>query len=138
VRDLVQELIGWLKAPEQASLRRSFAVWIRRVLLPALLPGQALPKVTDLLEVDTMLAERVKAWTREWKQEGLQEGRLEGRQEGKQEGLATVLIHLMHQKFGELDQQTLRRVHSADAEQLLVWSKRILSANSIEEIFQTT
>ncbi len=83
-----------------------------------------------------MLAERVKEWTREWKQEGWQEGRQEGWQEGKQEGLATILIHLMRLKFGELDQQTLRRVHAADAEQLLVWSERILSANSIEEIFQ--
>jgi len=71
VQKMVQQLIGWLKAPEQASLRRSFAVWIRRVLLPARLPGQELPKVNDLLEVDTMLAERVKEWTREWKQEGL-------------------------------------------------------------------
>jgi len=40
VREVVQELIGWLKAPEQTSLRRSFAVWIRRVLLPARLPGR--------------------------------------------------------------------------------------------------
>ncbi len=62
---LVQEIIGWLKAPEQLSLRRAFAVWIRRVLLPVRLLGQSLQKVNDLNEVDAMLAERVKEWTYE-------------------------------------------------------------------------
>jgi len=148
VRKVVQELIGWLKAPEQTSLRRSFAVWIRRVLLPARLPGQAMPPVNDLLEVDTMLAERVKEWTREWKEEGRQEGLQKGIQKGLQTGLkkgerkgeqkgsATMLIHLLRMKFGELDEQTLSSVNSADAAQLLVWSERVLSANSIEEVFE--
>ena len=48
VRRLVQKLIEWLKAPEQTSLRRAFAVWIRRVLLPVRLPGQSLPEINDL------------------------------------------------------------------------------------------
>ncbi len=53
VRGVVQTLIEWLKAPEQTSLRRAFAVWIHRVLLPVRLPGQTLPEVNDLMEVDT-------------------------------------------------------------------------------------
>ncbi len=78
VRKLVRELIRWLKAPEQTSLRRAFAVWIRRVLLPVRLPGQELPKVNDLTEVDAMLAERVKEWTYEWERKGIEKGRFEG------------------------------------------------------------
>jgi len=144
VRKVVQELIGWLKAPEQTSLRRSFAVWIRRVLLPARLPGQIMPPVNGLLEVDTMLAERVKEWTREWEQKGLEKGIEKGLEKGlekgervgEQKGSAMMLIHQLRQKFGELDEQTLSSVNSADAKQLLVWSERILSANSIEEVFE--
>jgi len=127
VRAMVQELIKWLKAPEQTSLRRAFAVWIRRVLLPVRLPGKPLPETNNLLEVDAMLAERVKEWTHEWKQEG--------RQEGRQEGEAGLLLRLMHLKFGELDSETIARIQSTDADQLLIWSERIFNAKTAEDIF---
>ncbi len=135
VRILVQELIKWLKAPEQTSLRRAFAVWIRRVLLPVRLPGQTLPEINDLMEVDAMLAERVKEWTYEWKQEGIAEGMQKGMQKGMQEGEIGILLRLMRLKFGELDTTTIARVQLAGAEQLRSWSERILSAKTVEEIF---
>ena len=141
VRKLVRELISWLKAPEQASLRRTFAVWIRRVLLPIRMPGQTLPEVNDLMEVDAMLAERVKEWTHEWKQEGIEEGmqkgKLEGIEEGRKKGEAGILLRQMHLKFGEVDTEVLTMIESASADQLLVWSEHILSAKTVEEIFQT-
>ncbi len=133
VRGVVQQLIEWLKAPEQTSLRRSFAVWIRRVLLPVRLPGQSLPEIKDLMEVNAMLAERVKEWTYEWKQEGIEEGM----QKGMQKGEAGILLRQMHLKFGKLEAEVLAKVESADPDQLLVWSEHILSAKTVEEIFQT-
>ena len=51
-----------LKSQEQTTLRRAFIVWINRVLLPVRLPGLTLPQVDYLLEVKSMLAERVKEW----------------------------------------------------------------------------
>ena len=132
VRKLVQELIGWLKAPEQTSLRRAFAVWIRRVLLPVRLPGQNLPKVNDLIEVDTMLAERVKEWTYEWEQKGIEKGI----EKGLQKGEAVILLRLIRLKFGEPDSATVNRVQSADTDQLAIWSERLLSAQSLADIFQ--
>ncbi len=133
VRGVVQQLIEWLKAPEQTSLRRSFAVWMRRVLLPVRLPGQSLPEIKDLMEVNAMLAERVKEWTYEWKQEGIEEGM----QKGMQKGEAGILLRQMHLKFGKLEAEVLAKVESADPDQLLVWSEHILSAKTVEEIFQT-
>src|SRR6266581_3500800 len=65
-------LIDWLRAPEDDSLRQAFTVWLRRVLLPARLPGVEIPEVHDLVEMHTMLAERVVEWTQRWKEEGLQ------------------------------------------------------------------
>jgi len=82
-----------------------------------------------------MLAERVKEWTREWEEEGRQKGRQEGERKGERKGSARLLLHLLQMKFGELDEQTLSRVNSADAEQLLIWSERILDADSLEEVF---
>ncbi len=128
VRELVQQLIEWLKAPQQTSLRRAFAVWIRRVLLPVRLPGQPLPEINDLMEVDAMLAERVKEWTHEWE--------AKGRQEGRQEGEAGILLRLMRLKFGELDVGVVDKIQSADIKQLAVWSERILSAKTAEEMLQ--
>ncbi len=72
---IVQGLLDWLKAPEQTSLRRAFAVWFGRVFLPKRLPGVQLPPLGDLSEVYHMLAENLETWTDQWKEEGLEQGR---------------------------------------------------------------
>lgn len=41
---IVTALISWLAEPGQDSLRRAFAVWMRRVLLPGRLPGLTMPQ----------------------------------------------------------------------------------------------
>lgn len=40
---ILKALVKWLKASEQTSLRRAFAVWLGRVFLPKRLPGVSLP-----------------------------------------------------------------------------------------------
>ena len=144
---VVAMLVRWLHAPEQQDLRRAFTVWIKRVLLPARLPGIELPEMSDLNEVNNMLAERVKQWTEQWKAEGLQagmqqgleqgleQGRNQGRREGRQEGEAAMLLRQLTRKFGAIDESIRARVLGADAEQLLVWGERVLSADTIEEVF---
>jgi len=82
-----------------------------------------------------MLAERVKEWTYEWKQEGIEQGIEQGMQKGMQKGEAGILLRLMHLKFGQLNAETIVRVESADADQLMAWSERILSATIVEEMF---
>ncbi len=39
IRQVLACLIDWLREPAQRTLRRAFAVWMRRVLLPARIPG---------------------------------------------------------------------------------------------------
>jgi hypothetical protein len=56
------------------------------------------------------------------------------RQEGRQEGEALILQRLMRLKFGELPEETRRRIESADADTLLTWSERILTAERIEDV----
>ncbi|MBI4870921.1 MAG: Rpn family recombination-promoting nuclease/putative transposase [Candidatus Riflebacteria bacterium] len=81
VRAVLHELVGWLRAPEQAGLRRDFSAWFTRTFLPGRAPGHTFPEFTDLQEVDAMLSETVLEWTKQWKEEGRQEGHREGREE---------------------------------------------------------
>ena len=76
-----------------------------------------------------MLAERVKEWTMDWKQQGIEEGRKEGE--------AAVLLRQIERKFGAEAAEAYRtRIDQADADTLLLWSERILTAERVEELFQ--
>jgi flagellar biosynthesis/type III secretory pathway protein FliH len=90
------------------------------------------------MEIETMLAERVKEWTREWKEEGiqlgLQKGLQKGRQEGRQEGLCQALKLLLVRRFGDLPQWYIRKLEQASPEQLEYWTAKIFDANSLEEL----
>jgi hypothetical protein len=88
----------------------------------------------------TTLAERWKAEGRtEGKLEGRTEGKLEGRTEGKLEGRAEgarrMLFHQLEFKFGELSSADRARIEAASEEQLLQWTTRALSADSILAVF---
>ncbi len=78
-----------------------------------------------------MLAERVVEWTEQWKAEG----RVEGREEGLVEGEAIFLARQLEIKYGPLNQAIKTKLSTADAEQLLLWGERVLTAASLEEIF---
>ncbi|MFB1488283.1 MULTISPECIES: DUF4351 domain-containing protein [unclassified Thiocapsa] len=56
-------------------------------------------------------------------------------QEGHQEGQATMLLSLLAVKFGPLGEADRRRVLDADAQTLMEWSTRLLSARTLEEVF---
>lgn len=147
-------LAEWLQAPEQASLRRAFVVWLKRVHLRGRMADSELVNLNELQEVRSMLAERWVEWEEEWKQQGLQEGRRvglqegrqaglqegrqvglqEGRQEGRQEGEAAFLLRLMERRFGPLDGALRERIRAADSETLLEWGDRVLTAATPEEV----
>lgn len=74
-----------------------------------------------------MLEKRVEEWNRILREEG--------RQEGRQEGEAIFLLRLLEQKFGRIDPKTRTRVQSADAERLLDWGLRVLTAERLEDVF---
>jgi hypothetical protein len=131
MREVIRALMEWLKAREQTALRRAFTVWVKRVLLPGRVPGVDFENLADLSEVETMLAERVKEWTEEWKRQGLQQGL----QEGLREGEAIFLLRLLERRFGPLTEATQLRVRSAEPERLLAWGERVLTAQTLDEVF---
>jgi flagellar biosynthesis/type III secretory pathway protein FliH len=140
------------------GLRASVYTWLTQVLLPGRFPEQSLAEAWSLEEVQTMLAERVKEWTRGWKEEGRQEG-LEkglqkglqkglekglekglqkGRQEGRQEGARAFqdfLLSEMAERFGSIPHILRRRVKGIqDLEELKKLGKRLLAATSLDDL----
>ncbi len=143
VRAVVTNLIEWLKLPGQASIRRAFTVWINRVLLPARLSGQTIPETSDLMEVETMLSERVKEWTEEWKALGLREGFEEGMQEGMQQGMQQgmlqeareMLLDAVETKFGPPSSTFSQRVlQMTDRNKLKELHRLVVLKDSLEDI----
>ena len=47
-----------------------------------------------------------------------------------------MLLRLLELKFGAIPEQDRRRIETADTKKLLLWSERVLSAESLEEVFQ--
>jgi flagellar biosynthesis/type III secretory pathway protein FliH len=78
------------------------------------------------------------------KAEGLREGLKRGRREGRQEGLeqgrrqgeAELLLRLLRRKFSSVPRKIQTRLRDAQSEQLLEWGERLVTANSLEEVFQ--
>ncbi|MBF0144646.1 MAG: DUF4351 domain-containing protein, partial [Magnetococcales bacterium] len=123
IRAVVALLVDWLKAPEQLSLRRAFTVMLGRVLLPRRVPGQVIPELNDLQEVDAMLAETVGEWTKEWKREGIQIGE------------AKILTRLLQRRFGTVPDWASEKIAKADLSSLEEWSLRIFDAQSLDDVF---
>ncbi len=110
--------------PDEGSLQRAFLTWLQKVILPRF--GLSWEEVAELTleEVDTMLAERIDRWNREL------------REEGRQEGEAQVVLRQLRLKFGPLEPEIEERVRSADADRLLEWSERVLTAQSLQDVFR--
>ena len=155
-RIVLKELIEWLKAPEQTSLRRAFTVWMRRVLLPKRLSVKEIPNLSELHEVNAMLETEEINWAREWhkeaRQEAQQEGRLEGLQEGLQKGLqkglqeglqkgrrkegaSSMLSRLLQKRFQDVPDWAHKKIAKADLPTLEAWGLRVLDAKSLGDVF---
>jgi flagellar biosynthesis/type III secretory pathway protein FliH len=123
--------------PEDTSLRRAFETWLKKVILPRFgLSPEDVPTTLTLEGLETMLAENIDRWNHQIREEGRQEGWEEGREEGRQEGEAQVVLRLLRLKFGPLAPEVEERLRSADADRLLEWGDRVLTAKSLQDVFR--
>ena len=67
-------------------------------------------------------------------EKGREEGRQEGRQEGLQRGEVRILTAQLRLRFGDLPAAVHQRIETADADTLLRWSERVLTAATLDEI----
>jgi hypothetical protein len=134
------DLVAMVSGREDQGLEAAFVVFINEVIFRRLTPvGSKRPRISQLVEVPSMLEQRIIRWTQDWERQGWKKGRKEGLREGRKKGLregeAEVVLRLMESKHGPLPAWAMERLRSADAEQLLVWAERILTAGSLNEIF---
>ncbi len=108
----------------EASLRRAFETWLQRVILPRFGLSREEAATLTLEELDTMLAESIDRWNREILEKG------------RQEGEAQMMLRLLRLKFGPLEPAIEERVRSADTDLLLEWGERVLTAQSLEDVFR--
>ena len=64
-----------------------------------------------------------------------QQGVQQGMQQGMQQGEALALLRQMERKFGHVSKATREKIEHADADVLLDWLDRILTAETPEEVF---
>jgi len=92
--------------------------------LLALLPEEEMVTMVErLLTEDDLLAELDLPYLRKI------------RDEGRQKGEAEMLLRLLQLRFGPLSMEVTARVTAADAETLLHWSERVLSAPTLDVVF---
>jgi flagellar biosynthesis/type III secretory pathway protein FliH len=148
LEEILDELEGLLDDPE---LEEDIALLVSSMAGKLAGANKEVPQVRTFGEAKNMLLERAERWSREWKAEGLKEGRKEGRKEGLKEGLkegrkegrkegllkgkADLLKALASHRFGDLPQSAVRRFNQADAKTLDHWSRQILDAERLEEVF---
>ena len=85
-------------------------------------------------ELHNALLDSMREWPKEWVEKGREEGREEGQEIGLAEGARTVLRDLLSQKFGELPESVSEQIRRADYSQLQRWAKRVIDADSFEQI----
>ena len=121
--EVLTKLLAWLGSESQDSLRRAFTVWFSRILFPSRFEAENLPVMENLYEVKTMLAERMEEWKENY------------RQEGRQAGAAQLLMCMLEMKFGKLSVDIKAKLNQADEGQIFLWSERILTAETLGEMF---
>ena len=148
---IIGVLVTWLGSSDQDGLRRAFTEWLQRVLLPAHITETPVQEMHDLQEVNAMLAERVKEWTREWESRGIALGEARGeargialgeargialgKAQGMVQGEAELLSRLLTKRFGPLPVWATEKLEGASLEQIQFWSERIFEAGGLDDVF---
>ena len=117
----VERLLGMLNKGH--PLRKIFNRWVRLVLMNRWLPEVDVPRTDGLEEFHTMMELELSDWT------------IENMAKGKSEGASSVLALQIQEKFGLLPEAVRQRLEAASMEQTLEWSRRILNAKTLDEVF---
>ena len=123
---LIDSLNEWLDG--NPELKRTFAIWIRGVLLRQKNHSLELPELQDLKELKMTLAERFDTWALQHEQKGIAQGIATGE--------ALLLQRLLVRRFGALPSEIVAQIAAATSAQLEQWGDRVLDAASLQEVFR--
>ncbi|HHK41983.1 MAG TPA: DUF4351 domain-containing protein, partial [Planctomycetaceae bacterium] len=129
--------------------------WVLRFFKKRSGGEQLTEELTEIRDLGAMLEERVKEWEKELVEKGVQEGIKEGIKKGIKKGMekgmekgiekgiekgveqgeAEVVLRLLKRKFADIPPEYRQRIDDADSTQLLAWAERILTAETIDDVF---
>ena len=135
---LIDLLSNWLE--DNSELKRTFAIWIRAVLLRQSKNTLVLPQVQDLKELKMTLAKSFDAWAQQHEQKGLEQGIEKGIEKGIERGIAQgeamLLQRQLARRFGPLPAEVTAQIAGASARELELWGDRVLDASSLDDVFR--
>jgi len=129
--DLIGLLAEWLK--DQPDLARAFSVWISAKLHRNPVLRGLIQPTENLLEIKAMLSKH-DPWAR-WAQEYKAEGELLGLEKGMEKGLTEALLIQLKARFAPLPDWVAPQLAQASKSQLEVYLTRLLSAATLDELF---
>ncbi len=135
---VLDDLIAWLHAPEQNSLRRAFNIWIQRVLMKS---GKIRKtnsnnhhQPLDLNEVRTMLSETISGWFDEVEQKALKQGMNKGLQKGLQKGRIEKEQEMLDKQRQMFRNMIDKRFNSSVAEEAAILLEKIKTPEAFMQI----
>ncbi len=139
---LIDLLSNWLEG--NPELKRTFAIWIRAVLLRQSKSTLVLPQVQDLKELKMTLAKSFDAWAQQHEQKGIEQGIAKGIEQGIEKGIekgiaqgeAVVLQRQLARRFGPLPTEVVAQIAAASVDEIELWCDRVLDAASLDDVFQ--
>ncbi|HHK42116.1 MAG TPA: DUF4351 domain-containing protein, partial [Planctomycetaceae bacterium] len=145
----------WCDDPARRESTRRVAHWALRFFTKRSGGERLTEELAEIRDFGAMLEERIKEWEKELIEKGLQEGIKRGIEAGLEKGLkqgieqgieqgfergieqgeVEVLLRQLERKFGEILPEYRQRIDDADSPQLLAWAERILTAETIDDVF---
>jgi hypothetical protein len=90
------------------------------------------PEVRELLQQTSTGEPAMQTFIDRYIEQGREQGIQQGIDLGRKQGEEAVLLRLIERRFGRPSDAVRSRIQAADAETLLDWSERILTADSID------
>jgi hypothetical protein len=91
---------------------------------------------TRILELAPVAENTMLTIAQSYELRGLEKGLEKGREEGREEGLRGTVALMLEQKFSPLPDEARERLRDASMDDLVRFARRILKANTLEEIFE--
>jgi len=87
-------------------------------------------------EIEQAFEKEIEAFEKEKNMPYVTQIERRGEKRGEKRGESRLLRRLLENRFGDIPEQYRERLEQADSETLLKWSERILTAETIEEVFE--
>lgn len=110
-----------------AELLRDVGGWLEQMHAAGRLTESAALADEERRQLAEILAPTLERWCEFWENEGFEEG--------YQQGEATMLIRLLEDQFGELDNISKGWIALAELHELHAWADRLYDAEFLPEVF---